>query len=250
MKLKIILPAIFALTGILVAKEPLMVYCGAGIRPPMEEIGKRYEDETGIKVQYVYGGSAQLLAQIELTKKGDLFLPGEEFYIDIAAKKGLITDVKETIAYWVPVILVQKGNPKQIKGLEDLIKEGIRVGVGDERICAIGMITEKIFIKNKMKDEVEKNIIVRTSTAPDLGNALKLKSVDTVIIFDSIAELYKDAGDITQIPIEQNEPCKIVIGILKSSLNKEESNKYLKYLKGEKGVKIFKKHHYKTSLNP
>ena len=40
------------------------------------------------------------------------------------------------IAYLVPAILTQKGNPKNIQGLYDLLKKEIRVAIGNpESVC-------------------------------------------------------------------------------------------------------------------
>ena len=48
------------------ADGSLLVYCGAGMSEPMEEIADLFEEREGVEVQYTFGGSAQLLSQIEL----------------------------------------------------------------------------------------------------------------------------------------------------------------------------------------
>ena len=108
-----------------VSAADLIVYCGAGVRPPLEEIAAAYEKENKVKIKFNFGGSAQMLAQIELSKQGDVFIPGEEYYIDITKKKNLNYGEPVTIAYWLPVILVQKGNPKNIKNLSGLTASGV-----------------------------------------------------------------------------------------------------------------------------
>ena len=203
----------------------LNVYCGAGIRSPLEEIAVAYEKETGTKIKYNFGGSAQMLAQIELSKQGDVFIPGEELYVDIAKKKGLVLGDVAVLAYWMPVILVRKDNPKKIRALSDLALEGMKLGVGDERICAIGIVTKKILEKNKLLEAVEKNVIVKTTTANDLGNAIKLKTVDDVIIWDSIAYMYKDTAEIIDIPKKENETSQIVAAVIQSSRNRKKCEK-------------------------
>ena len=54
----------------------LMVYCGAGMRKPMDEIGVLFEQEHGITVEYNYAGSNTLLSQINITQQGDVYMPG------------------------------------------------------------------------------------------------------------------------------------------------------------------------------
>ncbi len=51
-----------------VGKKVIHVYCGAGMRKPMDEIAKEFEKEYGVKVLCDYAGSGYLLAKIEATK--------------------------------------------------------------------------------------------------------------------------------------------------------------------------------------
>ena len=52
------------------AGKTLHVYCGAGMRIPMDEIAKEFKKEYGVKVLCDYAGSGYLLAKIEATKSG------------------------------------------------------------------------------------------------------------------------------------------------------------------------------------
>ncbi|MDY7028918.1 MAG: substrate-binding domain-containing protein, partial [Spirochaetota bacterium] len=56
--------------------ESIMVYCGAGMRKPMDEIGLIFQEKYGVEVKYNYAGSNALLSQMELTKTGDAYMPG------------------------------------------------------------------------------------------------------------------------------------------------------------------------------
>jgi len=67
------------------AKEPLSVYCAAGIKDPVDAAARKYETETGVSVRLQYGPSQALLLQAEVSKKGDLYLPGDDSYIEIRA---------------------------------------------------------------------------------------------------------------------------------------------------------------------
>ena len=119
--------------------EGLLLYCGAGLRPAVSEIISSFEERTGVRVHANYQGSGMLLGQISSSQKGDLFMPGAKFYVDRAVETGLADPSTERIvAYFVPVIFVRKGNPLGIRSVRDLTRGGLRVGLGDERACAVG----------------------------------------------------------------------------------------------------------------
>ncbi|MCD6323847.1 MAG: extracellular solute-binding protein, partial [Desulfurococcales archaeon] len=69
----------------------IVVLSGAGLMKPMNELISSYQNETGIEVQVVYGGSGEILAQLK-SGKGDVFIPGAYYYMEAAAKNGLILE--------------------------------------------------------------------------------------------------------------------------------------------------------------
>jgi ABC-type molybdate transport system substrate-binding protein len=105
--------------------ESILVYCGAGMSKPMDEIGHIFLEKNNVEVRYNYAGSNALLNQMELTREGDAYMPGATMYIEIAKEKGLVS-YSQLICYHIPVITVPKDNPAGITGLEDLGKPGIR----------------------------------------------------------------------------------------------------------------------------
>lgn len=223
-------------------KSPLFVYAGAAFRPPLEEMGREFERKYGVPVQFNFTGSNCLLAQIILSQQGDLFLPGEEFYVRQAEKRGFVVK-SEVIGYFVPVILVRKGNPKGIKSLKDLAKPGVRVGLGDPKACAIGEISEAILRKNKLTEAVHKNVAVRTATAPELANILRLGGIDACINWDAIANYpwVRPAVDVIPIPPEQNLITANPLAILKTTKNMKAAELFLQFALTE-GQRIFRKH--------
>ena len=64
-------------------EEPrsLLVYCGAGMRKPMDEIGSLFFEEYGISINYNYAGSNTPLARMELIQMGDVYMPGATYYL-------------------------------------------------------------------------------------------------------------------------------------------------------------------------
>lgn len=223
-------------------KTPLFVYSGAAFRPPMEEMGRVFERKYGVPVKFNFTGSNCLLAQIMLSQQGDLFLPGEEFYIRLAEKRGYVVK-SGVIGYFIPVILVRKGNPKGIRALEDLAKPGVKVGLGDPKACAIGEISEAILRKNNLTQAVHKNVVLRTVTAPELANALRLGGIDACINWDAIANYpwVRPAVEVIPIPPEQNLITTNTLAILKTTKNLQAAEKFLQFALTE-GQDILRKH--------
>src|SRR5688572_29777961 len=124
------------------AARPVLVYCGAGMRMPVDAAAKAYEAETGVRVELQYGGSQTLLANAEVSKTGDLFLPGDDSYLRKAEEKGLL-DEAVPLGRMAAVLVVRKDNPKKIAAMADLLRPDVRVVQANPDAAAIGKITRQ-----------------------------------------------------------------------------------------------------------
>lgn len=222
----------------------LLVYSGAGLRKPMDEIAEAYEIEYGVQINYTYAGSAQNLSQLQMAGEGDIYVPGAQYYYEQAAQKDLTT-YKKDLAYHVPVIAVPKGNPAGITSLDDLTKKGVEVILGDERSAAIGRLSQKILEKNNLTDAVEKNVVAKAATVNELVIYINMKQADASIIWEDNVSGVKDI-DIVYIAEEKNEIKTIPAAVLSISEKKQEAQKFVDYLASEKGKNIFEKHGFKA----
>ncbi len=118
-------------------QESILVYAGAGLKAPLDEIGSVFTKKYGIAVQYNYGGAGTLVSQMNLSKKGDVFMPGSTVEFKTAKDQGLV-NASQIVAYHVPVIVVQKGNPKNITSIRDFARPGLKIALGDVNATAIG----------------------------------------------------------------------------------------------------------------
>ena len=224
--------------------KELLLYCGAGIRPPVDELVETFDREHGVRIVTDYAGAEVLLSRIKLSQCGDFYMPGDKYYVDLAAENGLIL-YQKSVCHFVPTILVQKGNRKNILGLDDLLKPGVKLGLGDEKACAIGRIVKKIFAKNNIAwTEVERNLKFQSLTVNELGMQIQAKALDAVIVWDAIARYYSQYGDEIPIPAEKNVISTIDIGVLKFTKYREIAEKFVEFVISESGRDIFRKHNY------
>ena len=89
----------------------LLVFAGAGMRVPLDEIGKRFEEAFGIRVIYDYQGSGRLGNKILVGQTPDVFIPGSDKWAKILKKKGYVNDYIPS-AYHTPLSLPPKGTVK------------------------------------------------------------------------------------------------------------------------------------------
>ncbi len=226
----------------------IMVYSGAGMRKPMDEIGPLFEQKYGVAVKYNYGGSNTLLSQIELTQQGDVYMPGATMYIDKAKEKGYV-DYEQLVAYHIPVIAVPAGNPADVTCLNDLAKPEVKVVFGDPEAAACGKIAKKVLEKNGIFDDVDANVIARSATVNELVVYVCMRQADASIIWKASLLGTENETDIIEIPKEQNIIKVIPIGTLTFSENKEYAKLFVDFVASAEGKAVFEKYGFTAYPN-
>jgi molybdate transport system substrate-binding protein len=221
--------------------ESLLVYCGAGMKKPMDELGRQFEQEYGVKVICNYAGSGHLLNQMELAQQGDVYQPGAIYYSTIARDKGFI-DYEKPVAYHVPVIAVPTGNPANITGPDDLATPGVKIALGDPGACAIGRLADKILEKNGIKDAVLDNTVVYGTTANALILYVSGGAVDAAITWEETALFAPNETVVIVIPVEENIIQTIPIGTLVFSEDKENAKEFVDFVTSDYGKSVYEKY--------
>lgn len=225
----------------------LLLFCGAGIQKPVSELVEIFNRDNDCVIEADYAGSEVLLSRITLKKKGDLYMPGDRSYVDIAAESGMIHSSIDA-CYFVPCILVEKGNPKGIASLDDLTRNGIRLGLGDPAACAIGRQSRKIFTKNKIPlSEIENNLAFKSLTVNELGIQIQTGALDAVIVWDAIANQYLERGEIVEIPPDRNVISTVPVAVLEFSKHRGLAQKFADFAVSDRGKNVFRKYNYRVS---
>ena len=120
----------------------LVLHCATVFQPAMDLIVKDYLHEHGVWVEPQYGGSGTLLGGIEISGRGDLFLPADPSYLERAQALELVRMTTPIIAL-SPVLAVAEGNPLALNSLEDLLGTEVRVGLANPDLAAIGRASHK-----------------------------------------------------------------------------------------------------------
>ncbi|WP_197442354.1 molybdate ABC transporter substrate-binding protein [Lignipirellula cremea] len=224
----------------------LLLYCAAGIRPPVEQIAADYEREYGVKVQLMYGGSNSLLSQIEIAKVGDLYLAADQSYIELAQKKGLVRE-SLPLAVMKPVIMVKKGNPKKIQTVDDLLRDDVRTALGNPDQAAIGKTTRTLLLKSGHWKKLEKHVTqtgVFKPTVPEVANDVKLGVADAAVVWDTTLALYPDCEAVS-VPEFDLGVANIAVGVLSNTPRSAAALRFARYMAAsDKGQKVFQEKGY------
>ncbi|OPY64624.1 MAG: putative binding protein precursor [Syntrophorhabdus sp. PtaU1.Bin002] len=231
----------------LFAAEPkIMAFCGSASKPAMEEAADRFKKLTGIQVDLNFGGSGTMLSQMRMARRGDLFIPASPDYIVKAEKEGVIDPgTVKIVAYLIPAIAVQPGNPKGIRTLSDLSKPGIKVGLANPETVVIGRYAVEVLEKNGLLKDVKKNIVTHAASAAATEALIVMKKVDAVIGWEVFS--HWNPGKIETVFLKPNEVPRIAYipaAVSSYTTDKGSARKFIDFLVSPEGKKIFTKWGY------
>jgi len=221
----------------------LVMFCAAGMKEPVSKIVGRFEKEMGIKVQLQFAGSGTLLGNMKVSSP-DIYLAADSSYTDLARENGLVAETM--LVGWMKAgIGVPVGNPKGITKLGDLKRKGLRVGIGNPEAASIGKFTKKILEKNGFWKGFKPTVTF--PTVNELANAIKLGTVDAVILWDIISRQYPEV-DFVSLPEFDAEKKDVTIAVTKATSHPTEALQFCRYLTArDKGLPVFKNYGFEIS---
>jgi molybdenum ABC transporter molybdate-binding protein len=218
--------------------EPLLVYCAASQRGPIEAIARQYEAEYHVPVQLQYGPSETLLTNLQVARRGDLYVPADDSYLREAAARGLTAETIP-LTTMVPVLAVRKGNPKHVRSLDDALRPDVRLGQANPDAAAIGKLTRAALKQRGRWDAVKARVVVDSPTVTEVANAVKIGTVDAGIVWDATVRQYPELEAVT-VPEFADTTAHISLAVLRSSAQPTAALRFARYLAArDRGLREF-----------
>jgi molybdate transport system substrate-binding protein len=208
--------------------------------------------KTGRRVDLVFGGSGQVLAQLRITRRGDLYLPGSSDYMELARRQGLVRpETERTLVYLVPALNVSKGNPHGIATLDDLTRPGLRVAIANPESVCLGAFAVEIIERELdagQKAALRRNLVNYTESCEKTATALSLGMVDAVVGWSVFQ--HWDSTRIETVPLAPEQVVRvgtIPIAVTTCCRDRVAAMRFVEFVAGPAGREAFARHHYFTT---
>lgn len=220
----------------------LVLLAGNSFIPPTEQLIAEFTEKTGVKATYTTGGSEDLLPHVKSKQRGDIFITHDP-YLDYTKEAESYSDHVH-VGFVAPVLAVQKGNPKDIKSIDDLTQDGLRIALSDPQYSTCGEMVRDLLKEKGIYDAVMKNVGNRlTKGHSNLGNLLKTQAVDAVLMWNGVANTFKEHLDIVKTPYEYSSEIRVHVMGLSYSKQPEVVRQFVEFVR-ERGETVFSEHGY------
>lgn len=250
-----------------VEARPLVCYVGGTMTPVFNALAAEYQKTTGRQVEISSADSGELLAAIEMQLQGDLYVAHDPF-MDIAMRRGLGVSAWR-LGELHPVLIVQKGNPKNIHNLRDLLRPDVRVYLTDYEHSTLGYILPCLF-KRAGVDFAELNRAKQIPTHRSgswVANQIIMQAADAAIVWQVVARLRATKLDeinlgpdvlprpgIDAVTSATGRPyfvAPVRVGIISLACSKRtrETEAFVAFVRSEVGQRIFREKDFDVTAN-
>lgn len=220
---------------LLAGAEPLVVFCAAGLKVPIETAVARYQAETGVEIRLQFGGSATLLGQLRAGGRGDLLIAADSGTARDARRHAVAAEDFPLLEQRA-VLAVTQGNPLGLTGLADLLRPGVRFGFANPEAASIGKLTRTAL--GDRWPEFAARVTVMKPTVTELAADLSLGALDAVVVWDATVRQFPRLQLAAPLPASPEQAHALVLTV---SAQPTASLRFARWLAApDKGGAVFK----------
>ena len=132
-----------------------------------------------------------------------------------------------------------------IRGLSDLSRPGVEVGIGNPEAVCVGLYAIEILEHNALLEAVGESIVAHAESCSKTASLIALKSVDAIIGWRVFSEWNPDTTDVVYLAPEQIPRLAYIPAAVSAFAEDGESaGKFLDFLVSAVGREIFAKWGY------
>jgi molybdate transport system substrate-binding protein len=224
--------------------ESLTVAAAISLKDALTQIAAQYKSDTGDTVDFAFGSSGQLLAQIKAGAPIDAFIPAAPAQLDDLEKADLADRrTRRTIAANTLVLIAPADAKAPPKSFADLANPRIeKIAIGQPKTVPAGEYARQTLASLKLDKSLDDRLIYAANVRQVLDYVAR-NEVDAGLVYATDA---RQAGDKVKIVATAEESTHEEIlypaAVLKSSRKQSAARKFLDYLASEKARSLLKSH--------
>jgi accessory colonization factor AcfC len=169
-----------------------------------------------------------------------VIIAGFRRQLDKFREKGLVNENYSAFAmYRMLCIVVPKGNPKNIKGLADLLRPGMRLGIADADDLGAGRLTRAMLKRQKILDAYLKNVVlVHEDALVNYSKHFGEDRLDAAITWADMAKNWSKSWDTVEIAPKE-AMYQMLFDVASESVGKSKNaRRFLDSMQSRKAAKV------------
>ena len=249
MKLRRLVPVIalfLELAGSLCAAQEITVAAAADLQFAMQDVGMRFQQETGKNVKVIYGSSGNFAQQLQNGAPFDMFFSANLDYARQLEASGLTEPgsfyqyATGKIVTWVP----KDSKLDLSSGLKILLDPSIKkIAIANPGHAPYGKAAVAAMQKENIYEQVKDKLVLGENIS-QAASFVASGAADVGIVALSLAlsPNMKDKGRYVEVPASDYPAIQQACVITRSSKNKDVAQQFLKFIQSSPMKALFQKY--------
>jgi len=210
-------------------KNEIVVGAASDLTPAFEELGRRFEQESGTHVIFSFGSTGNLAKQIENGAPMDVFAAANVDYVDQLDREGLIlSDTKSIYSRGRITIWTQKEREPAITRIEDLTRPDVaRVAIANPEHAPYGKAAREALEAAGVWKAVEPKVVYGENVRQAMQYA-QTGNADAAITALSLSVVSE--GHWTLVPEELHKPLDQAMAVIKATRMEQEARRFTAFI--------------------
>lgn len=225
------------------SQTEINVAAAANLSDVFAEVAKQFTAQTGIRVVYSFGATADLEKQIENGAPFDVFAAADVEHIDKLDREGLLTSgtraiyARGRLVMWVPA-----GSHIQLAKIEDITGSEVeRIAIAKPDIAPYGLATVFALRKLNIWERVEAKVVYGQ-------NVLQAKQYaatgNAEVAFIPLALLKPGEGNYLEVDSSLHQPIDQALAVIKNSEKQAAARRFTSFVLSSEGQALLTRSGY------
>jgi molybdate transport system substrate-binding protein len=215
--------------------------------PAFEELGQRYEEETGTSVIFNFAASGQLAQQIEQGAPVDLLVAANLDYVqDLAAKGRVLPDSVQIYARGRLTLWTRPESGFSVETLQDLLNPDVkRIAIANPEHAPYGVVARQALQTAGIWEAVQTRLVLGENVRQTLQYA-ETGDVDVAIVPLSLS--ITSNGRWTLVSEDLHAPIDQALGVVADSPRQDQARDLAAFIMGPQGQDILRKYGFEPPV--
>ena len=229
------------------AAEPpsLTVAAASDLYFAFTEIGRVFQERTGIRVTFSFGSTGQLAQQIEQGAPFDVFAAADEAYIERLMAQGLVLpESRRLYARGRLALVVNRRSGLRVARIADLADPAIGpIAIANPDHAPYGRAARQALARAGLWERVAPRIVMGENVRQAL-RFVQTGDAPVGIVALAIAEVPEVSY--TLIPAELHDPINQAMVVIRASARRQEALRFVQFVAGVEGQSIMRRYGFQS----
>jgi molybdate transport system substrate-binding protein len=212
----------------------IKVFAAASLTAAFTEIGEQFTDANATKVVFNFAGSQALATQIQQAAPADVFASADLANMDKV--KDLVATPQNFASNRLQIV-VEQGNPKGVKGLDDLANPDLKVVLAAPDVPAGKYAAEAL-----AKADVTVEPVSQEDNVKAVVTKVSLGEADAGIVYVTDVTAGGDKVEGVDVPEDQNMTATYPMATVRASEAPQAAQAFLDLVRSAEGQQVLKEY--------